>query len=207
MYRRLEAVADASGLSINAILTVSCIEWMDTHFPLGGHSSAGLGDGESVGRERRPFGMFTPAAKNAIERVPQVAEAAGAGRMGVEHLALALADVPDGVAACVLGRLDVDRLKLAGALGVAEHPGAAGVEPLGPTDGVKQAIELAFASSAKFAPVLGQDEMLGTGHLLLGLLSSDDGSAARALEQLGVTEEAVRREMERCRRAGVTDGG
>ncbi len=60
-----------------------------------------------------------------------------------------------------------------------------------------------FTDKARRAVVLAQEEArtldhnyIGTEHLLLGLLREEDGVAARALGSLGVSLEAVRRDVE-----------
>jgi ATP-dependent Clp protease ATP-binding subunit ClpA len=60
-----------------------------------------------------------------------------------------------------------------------------------------------FTDRARRVVVLAQDEArmlnhnyIGTEHILLGLIHEADGVAARALEELGVRLEAVRREVE-----------
>jgi ATP-dependent Clp protease ATP-binding subunit ClpC len=60
-----------------------------------------------------------------------------------------------------------------------------------------------FTQSSRRVVVLAQEEArnldhnyIGTEHLLLGLLREHEGVAARALESLGITLEAVRREVE-----------
>jgi hypothetical protein len=208
VYRRLEAVADASGLSINGILTVACIEWMDQHFPLPPASAVGPVESRPADGQLGPFERFTSTARKVLARTPQVAAGTGAPQIGISHLALALLDVQEGLAACILKRLDVERTALAAALGLVEdRAGDAVGEPEGlkPSDSLKQVLEIAFASSAKHAPVIGRSELLGSDHLLLGVLMADDDAAARALERLGVTEEAVRKESQLCRQAGVAE--
>ena len=60
-----------------------------------------------------------------------------------------------------------------------------------------------FTDRARRVIVLAQDEAkllnhsyIGTEHLLLGLVHEGEGVAARALEQLGISLEAVRAQVE-----------
>ena len=60
-----------------------------------------------------------------------------------------------------------------------------------------------FTDKARRVVVLAQEEArilnhdyIGTEHLLLGLLQEDKGVAARALEALGITHDAVRQQVE-----------
>ena len=101
----------------------------------------------------------------------------------------------------------VDRPALVGALGLVEDHAVASQhrEVLGPSDSVRQVIEIAFASSARLARQSGQARLLGSDHLLMGVLMADDDRTAQALERLGVTQEAVGDAVEHCRRAGAAD--
>jgi ATP-dependent Clp protease ATP-binding subunit ClpC len=60
-----------------------------------------------------------------------------------------------------------------------------------------------FTDRARHVLVLAQDEarllnhnFIGTEHILLGLIREEEGVAARALEALGITLEAVRSKVE-----------
>jgi ATP-dependent Clp protease ATP-binding subunit ClpC len=60
-----------------------------------------------------------------------------------------------------------------------------------------------FTDRARRVVVLAQEEArmlshdyVGTEHILLGLIREGEGVAARALESLGISQEAVRRQVE-----------
>src|SRR5258705_6690339 len=72
--------------------------------------------------------------------------------------------------------------------------------PLG--EGVREMFER-FTDRARRVVVLAQEEArmlnhnyIGTEHILLGLIHEGEGVAAKALESLGVSQEAVRRQVE-----------
>ena len=69
-----------------------------------------------------------------------------------------------------------------------------------------------FTDRARRVVVLAQDEArtlshdyIGTEHILLGLIREDGGVAARALESLGITEEAARRQVQEITGRGQQD--
>ena len=73
------------------------------------------------------------------------------------------------------------------------------------TDARKAALSMfeRFTDRARRVVVLAQDEArtlshdyIGTQHILLGLIREDGGVAARALESLGIAEEAARRQVQ-----------
>jgi ATP-dependent Clp protease ATP-binding subunit ClpC len=76
------------------------------------------------------------------------------------------------------------------------------VEP-GPSRGDTAGMFERFTDRARHVVVLAQDESrllshdyIGTEHVLLGLMREDEGVAAKALESLGLSLQAVRAEVE-----------
>src|SRR5260370_40293679 len=71
-----------------------------------------------------------------------------------------------------------------------------------------------FTERARRVMVLAQEEarllnhnFIGTEHLLLGLIHEGEGVAAKALEQLGISLEAVREKVEETMGAPTTAAG
>jgi ATP-dependent Clp protease ATP-binding subunit ClpA len=81
------------------------------------------------------FERFTKLARTVVVHAQEIARERRSPTIGSEHLLLALFAVPDGLAAAVLGRLQVDRADVEGDLvrgGSLEHPfDAAGLATLG----------------------------------------------------------------------------
>jgi hypothetical protein len=157
----------------------------------------------SRGRERKgsggPFRRFTPRARAAVVHAQDEAVRLDHQYIGTEHLLLGLLRVEDGLAARVLGKLDV----------TLEASRAAVVEIIGRGTGVdvgchrkgpgipftpraKKVLEL----SLREAKVLDHD-YIGTEHLLLGLAREGEGVAIQVLATQGTDAQAVRAEVER----------
>ncbi len=89
IYRRLEQACEHAGLTMNALVVVACLEWLDRHQPWTQHAippmamtgapmpfwrrlselQTGLAKGPVLRRGRRgeqPFDRFTVRAKNAL---------------------------------------------------------------------------------------------------------------------------------------------
>ena len=201
VYRDLEEASQLTGLPINSIVTVACLEWLRRNvasmlpapavpampwqarqalqlrrlelqaLPLTGH-----GD---------PLWVFTRTAQSVLGRAQEAAERTHRPWIGTSHLLQGLAEVREGRAAQALARLGVDAVGLAGT-----EPEEAGAAPAGrllPTRQVRSALRRAQEA----ADGEGAAQM-GTDHLLLGLLLDREGRVAEALEAAGVTESAVR---------------
>jgi ATP-dependent Clp protease ATP-binding subunit ClpA len=139
-----------------------------------------------------PFERFTERAQAVLTLAQQEAQAARHTYIGTEHLLLGLLREEGGLACVALN-----------ALGIQLEPARAAIEAvLGtprviaqqviPTSRVKKVIELAFEDAQR----TGHD-YVGTEHLLLGLLLEGHGVAARVLNDMGVTLESARAEIER----------
>jgi hypothetical protein len=139
-----------------------------------------------------PFESFSEGAKKALTLTQEEAEAAHQSYIGTEHLLLGLLREGEGLGARVLAQLGVEiggvRSRIASALGESERI----VQGIIPTARVKNVIQLAFGE----ARTMGSTHV-GTEHLLLGLLIEGEGIAAHVLEDLGVSLEKVRGEIDR----------
>ena len=113
IYDRLEEAAEQTGLTINAIVVVACLEWLDAH-PVGPSSGQGAwGQLSTMPRHmpfwkgilrgrapgsRRPFDCFTARAKKAMAIAQEEAVSADHD-LSPDYLLLGLALEGGGVAA------------------------------------------------------------------------------------------------------------
>jgi len=136
------------------------------------------------------FSRFTPRAKRTVTAAMEEAGKYRHGFIGTEHLALALLDEPEGLAAKAIQALGVASEAARQAL-VAAMPPATADEPASGgmpfTPRAKKVLTLALREALQ----LGHN-YVGTEHILLGVLTEDDGIGARTLTGLGVTKERVR---------------
>lgn len=204
VYQDLESASQLTGLPINSIVTVACLEWLrrnvdadadrpplaEVHpMPLQPRRMRELAR-EWVGLTARPLAWpeplspFTLAAQDALSRALGASERAGRSWIGTGHLLQGLAEVPDGRAARALARLGVDAVGLTGA--EAEEGGERAERPL-PTRQVRQVMRHAQEEADREGASL-----MGTDHLLLGLLLAPDSRVAGPLAAAGATEAALR---------------
>ncbi|MEA2450536.1 MAG: hypothetical protein QOG63_2468 [Thermoleophilaceae bacterium] len=157
-------------------------------------------EGESVPTDGRV--VVTSEARDAVRRARSEARALGSSVVGTEHLLL-------GILSCEKARevqilegagvnLDTARAALQPTLAeedravavtstdTAAAAAATGVSPL-----ARECLEQSLRETVRRA-----DRHLGVQHLLLALLGRPDGGAARTLERLGTSSEAVRRTLE-----------
>lgn len=126
---------------------------------------------------------FTPQARRAIVRAQEVAQMFASTYIGTEHIAFALAETDDDVGRVLSNAIDRDQMR--------EQLGGARNLPKPEmvfTPGAKTTIERAFENARR----LGHS-YIGTAHLALGILASDDVPALRP----GVNAAAVRAELDR----------
>ncbi len=107
---------------------------------------------------------FTQGARQAIVRAQEVAQLFGSAAVGTEHLAFALDQGGDGVATALAQSLDRDALRAR--LGAASSAPSAEMV-FAPS--AKRAIESAFENARRL-----NHNFIGTPHLALGLLETDD---------------------------------
>jgi ATP-dependent Clp protease ATP-binding subunit ClpC len=134
------------------------------------------------------FERFTDRARRVVVLAQEESRLLGHSYIGTEHLLLGLLAEGDGVAARALESLDVT-LEAAREQ-VREIIGPGQQEPRGHipfTPRAKKILEL----SLRAALDLGS-EVIGTEHLLLGLIDEGDGVGAQILERLGAPARAVR---------------
>lgn len=147
------------------------------------------------------FDRFTDQAKRTLTLAQEEAEADHKSYIGTEHLLLALTVNAGGLAHQVLTNLGVEigmvRESLNRVLGRNERIVA---EEIAPTSRVKKIVEIAFEEARRMG-----DRHVGTGHLLLALLIEGEGVGARILEDLGVSLDKGRAELERAQAGGARE--
>jgi hypothetical protein len=119
MYQRLEAAGELTGLPINSIVVVACLEWLDAHqteaaatgmpFPPS-KAQAWAKNLIPLGMRKGtfPFDRFSAQAKEALLMAQEEAEKHRQGYIGPEHLLLGLLRLKTGFAATVLPSLGID---------------------------------------------------------------------------------------------------
>ena len=137
---------------------------------------------------RSDFTLWTPRARNALLEAERYARALRHNHIATEHLLVAIASDPDGVAAHMLARAEVTAEDLKAA--VEERVEMGSVEPKGHalplTPKAKAVVQLAFDEAIG----LGHN-YIGTEHVLLGL-AKGEGMATEILKERGVELEALR---------------
>ncbi len=137
------------------------------------------------------FERFTERARQVIVLAQEEARALRHNYIGTEHLLLGLLREADGVAARVLGSLEVTLEEVRGE--VSRIVGEGDTESQGQipfTPRAKKVLELALREALS----LGHN-YIGTEHVLLGLVRESEGVAARIIGDLEVDTERVRQEV------------
>jgi hypothetical protein len=213
VYAGLVQASRVTGLPINSIVTVACLEWLRAN---GGRSAlpaltamampGGRRGMASSGEVRRrmperwaalqirpltppddPLEGLTASAQDALAHAQELAERGREPWVGTHHLLRGLAGVSEGRAAQALERLGVDvDAVVAGAVAEEPEPAASGGAPP-PTRQLRRVVRLAQDEAGREGAA-----QVGTDHLLLGLLLDHDSRVAEALEAAGVTERAAR---------------
>jgi ATP-dependent Clp protease ATP-binding subunit ClpC len=134
---------------------------------------------------RRAFQVFAFAEEEARQL--------GHGYVGQEHVLIGLARVDDGLASHILAELgateELIRDAVIDSVGKGTHQQ---IEGLGHTPRVRTSIELAGDYARKLGHVL-----VGTEHLLLGLLAEGEGQAPLILARFGITLVEVEERLQR----------
>ncbi len=136
------------------------------------------------------FERFTERARQVVVLAQVEARTLKHDHIGTEHLLLGSVREDKGVAARVLGSLDVTLERTRGEVvrivGVGEYD-ASGHIPFTPV--AKRVLEQALHE----ALVLGHN-YIGTEHILLGLISLNEGPSVRILADMNITPDAIRAE-------------
>jgi len=139
------------------------------------------------------FERFTERARQVVVLAQEEARDLKHNYIGTEHLLLGLLREGDGVAARVLGTLEVSvddvRGEIMRIVGEGEHE-AQGQIPFTPR--AKHVLELALREALS----LGHN-YIGTEHILLGLVRESEGVAARIMNDLDADADRIRQEVMR----------
>ncbi len=199
MYQRLEAAGELTGLPINSIVVVACLEWLDAHQA---EPTAGMlvpSQGRSWAKNLIPLGMrkgtfpfdrFSVHAKEALLMAQEESQKHGQGYIGPEHLLLGLVRVKAGFAAAVLPGLGIDAAAVEAQL--ESPPEKPSIQRLIPTSRTKRVIEIAFRLASD-----SNHRCVGTGHLLVGLVTEADGATAAVFKEKAVTPDRITAEINR----------
>jgi len=137
---------------------------------------------------------FTPKARHVLSLAQKQAERLSKPQISTEHLLIALINLEGSIASRVLRDLGLesDRVKalVEDELGFGEHDGQITLSP-----GMQQVIPFAMEEAKK-----KNQTAVGTEHLLLGLTRLKGCQAMIILGKLGVTNEQIRRQIDRILR-------
>lgn len=129
---------------------------------------------------------FTKRARHVTVLARKEAELRGHGQVGPQHLLLGLLGEPEGLAVLVLQTLGADPQRIRAALDAAYPPVGGGKRGRANfSRPAKTVLELSLREAKRL-----RHNYIGTEHLLLGILRSDDPAAA-VLHDAGVTVDAA----------------
>jgi ATP-dependent Clp protease ATP-binding subunit ClpC len=137
------------------------------------------------------FERFTDRARRTIVQAQEESRALHHTYIGPEHILLALMGNSGGSGRRVLLDMGITRERVRDQLGLTMGP--AGELPTGHipfTPQAKKTLELSLREALELS-----DSHIGTEHILLGLIRQDEGQAADALRELGVSLDAARAQM------------
>ncbi len=140
--------------------------------------------------------LFTKRARHVLTLAQEEAQRFQHNYIGTEHLLLGLVREEEGIAAQVLSNLgiEVDQIRHA-VEAIIGRGGRLVLGELGLTPRAKKVMELAMEEARRL-----DQRLIGTEHLLLGLIREGEGIAAGVLENLGLQLEQVRTETVRVLR-------
>jgi len=146
---------------------------------------------------------FTERVRKVLSMARQEAIRLQHDYVGTEHILLGLIREGDGVAAHVLGNLDVDLDRIHERVEESVRKGKATIAlgELPYTSPAKKVLEFAMAEAREL-----NHSYVGTEHLLLGLLRERKGIAAQVLNSLGVTVDEARGETLKVLGSDVSSG-
>jgi ATP-dependent Clp protease ATP-binding subunit ClpC len=138
------------------------------------------------------YDKFTDRAKKVLQLALQEAQHFHHDYIGTEHILLGLVKEGSGVAANLLKNLTIDLRKVRREIEkvVKSGPETAAVKEVPLTPRTKKVLEHAVAEARKL-----NHDLVGTEHLLLGLLREKEGVAAQVLMNLGLNLKDVRQEL------------
>ena len=143
---------------------------------------------------------FTDAVRKALAAAREEAIRLQHNYVGTEHILLGLLRGTEGVAGAAFTSFSVRPEQVQERVEALVRPGTASVAAgeLPYTSRAKKVLEFAMAEARELDHSYG-----GTEHILLGLLGQRDGIAAEVLNQLGMTLETTRQEVQRLLQAAA----
>lgn len=135
---------------------------------------------------------FTKSAQEVAQRATEIMQRYNHNQVDTEHVLLALIEQPQGIVSQLLEVLKVDADSLSERLDTLLRTGPKGeIFEVGPgqvsiTPGVARIIDLAIEETNRL-----QDELISSEHLFLAFFNEPDTSAARLLEEAGLTHDRV----------------
>jgi len=147
------------------------------------------------------FERFSESARKVLTRAQGEAQRLGHNYIDTEHLLLGLTQQESGVASKVLANLGISQIKVQSAveflIGKGQKPSTTDEVGLAPR--AKKVIEFAIDEARRL-----NASYIGAEHILLGLLRENEGIAHTVLENLGVTLDKARDEVNRVSRYEAT---
>jgi ATP-dependent Clp protease ATP-binding subunit ClpC len=156
------------------------------------------------------FNKFTEKAQEVIAIAQEVMSKTGGNQLGSEHILVGLLADTDGSVSHIFSFLKIDigeartRADQAVELSVTKkkEQESGGVTALFITPRAKRALDLAFEESQKLG-----DNVIGTEHLLLGLLREGEGAGGLILKDLGMTPDKVYKALNIIRGGQIGEEG
>jgi len=165
------------------------VEWLDSESQ--NQTQARRDAAVSADRTSRRMSNYAPRARTVVRVAHGEARRYGHDYLGREHLVLAMACDPECAASRVMAELGVDRDRLVAAF---ESRFDSRDEPppkrLARSTSDKQAMRLAAQEATQTG-----SQLVGTGHLLLGILKAGDGPGYDMLAELKVTLDATQERL------------
>jgi len=147
------------------------------------------------------FERFSESARKVLTRAQGEAQRLGHNYIDTEHLLLGLTQQESGVASKVLANLGISQSKVQSAveflIGKGQKPSTTDEVGLAPR--AKKVIEFAIDEARRL-----NASYIGAEHILLGLLRENEGIAHTVLENLGVTLDKARDEVNRVSKYEAT---
>jgi len=135
------------------------------------------------------YSNFTPNAQKVVQLAKQEAATFNHPYIGTEHLLLGMLALKEGIAASVLDQMDVTlervRIEVEKSIDGGSSTKTVGEPPFTPR--TKKVLQIAMAEARHM-----NSAVVGTEHILLGLLREEEGAAAQILRNLGIDIDQVR---------------
>ena len=140
---------------------------------------------------------FTQRARRVLSLAHQEAEKMHKDAINTEHLLLGLIEEEGGVAGRVLRDLGLESERVREMTERVSGAGESESKRLDLTPGVQEVLEFAIEEARKMG-----HHYIGTEHILLALVRSDQGFALEVLKKLGISAEQIRRQTRRVLQEG-----